>query len=85
MSPAADGAAVAGLLPLQVDQRLMQLKEAVVREVKLQEQLMSLQGLLEPILAGALMGQLSLGGSSSSGSTAMAAGVGGGSSGAGAG
>jgi hypothetical protein len=57
----------------------------VVREVKLQEQLMSLQGLLEPILAGALMGQLSLGGSSSSGSTAMAAGVGGGSSGAGAG
>jgi hypothetical protein len=74
------------LLPLQVDQRLMQLKEAVVQEVKLQEQLMSLQGLLEPILAGALMGQLSLGPSSSSGgsgsSTALAAG---GSSGAGAG
>jgi len=44
----------------QVDVRLQQLRDAVMGEVRLQEQLMALQGVLEPILSGALMAGLKI-------------------------
>jgi len=50
---------VAGLSP-DVDLSLAQLRESVSRELALQEALMEVQGMLEPILAAAV-GGLSLG------------------------